>query len=465
MPKIRITVARFVILLFFFALLPLTAELSARETTDPATDWQAGVAKVVITPDQPMWLSGYGGRDRPSEGTLHDIWAKALAIEDASGHQAVLITTDLLGFPKALSDRIRDRIDNRYGLSRSQIILNSSHSHTSPVLENALVDIYPLDEVERGKVERYTDWLEDRIVELVGDAIASLQPARLQAENGVTRFAVNRRNNPAATLHQQTELAGPVDHAVPVIKVENAEGELMAVAFGYACHPTVLNFYQWSGDYPGFAQLELEKRYPGVTALFFQGAGADQNPLPRRSVALAEQYGRELAAAVDRVLKDEMRELPGRLSTIYSEVELKLTSPPEMDELAEMAESSSGSRQRWAQRLLEKRERDESFLSSYPYPVQIWQVGNQPIITLGGELVVDYAIQLKRIFGQDTFVMGYSNDVMSYIPSARVLMEGGYEGASSQIVYGLPSTWATDIEISILNEIVRLAGKAGVSAP
>src|SRR5690606_39897908 len=65
----------------------------------------------------------------------------------------------------------------------------------------------------------------------------------------------------------------------------------------------------WSGDYVGFAQIALEKAYPGTTALFFQGAGGDQNPLPRRTVALAEQYGNTLAAAVERVVKEEMRPL------------------------------------------------------------------------------------------------------------------------------------------------------------
>ena len=105
-------------------------------------------------------------------------------------------------------------------------------------------------------------------------------------------------------------------------------GDLKAVAFGYSCHPTVLNLYKWSGDYAGFAQLELEKAYPGVTALFFQSAGGDQNPLPRRTIPLAQQYGRELAAAVERVLDEDMRPLSARLATAYSEVDLAFAKAP-----------------------------------------------------------------------------------------------------------------------------------------
>lgn len=232
-----------------------------------------------------------------------------------------------------MSDRIRDRIEVKFGLSRAQILLNSSHTHTGPALYGS--------PPYREHVKEYGEKLEDQIVYLVGTAFQKMEPARLYAENGVTRFAVNRRNNPEGRLHELSQLTGPSDHAVPVIKVEDGTGDLMAVVFGYACHPTVLSLYKWSGDYPGFAQIELEKVYPGATALFFQGAGGDQNPLPRRTVPLAEQYGRELAVAVQRVLNEEMRQLEARLSTAYVEVNLQFTNPPTKDELLKIIHESS----------------------------------------------------------------------------------------------------------------------------
>ncbi|WP_317170109.1 hypothetical protein [Rhodocytophaga rosea] len=316
--------------------------------------------------------------------------------------------------------------------------------------------------MQQKKIEQYSSKLADQIVSLVGNALKALKPVQLYAQNGVTRFQVNRRNNNESTLLQQNELKGPNDYAVPVLKVIDEKGKLMAVAFGYACHNTVLNGYQWSGDYAGFAQLQLEKSYPGVTALFFQGAGADQNPLPRRTVALAQQYGKTLAAAVERVLAEDMRKLPPQLATAYSEVELSLTSPPTKEELLKIAETSSDYQKRWATRLVKQIEQGQSFKTSYPYPVQIWQLGDQTLISLGGELVVGYAIELKRIFGPDIFVLGYSNDVMAYIPSSTILKEGGYEGESSQMVYGLPSKWAPTIEASIFGEIMRLAEQVGL---
>lgn len=207
----------------------------------------------------------------------------------------------------------------KFELSRAQIILNSSHTHSGPVLKDALTDIYPLDPHQLKIIGQYSDKLAGQIVAIVGEAFQSMEPVQIYAQNGVTRFQVNRRNNDESTLILQTELKGPNDYAVPVIKVVNEAGDLKAVAFGYACHPAVLDSYKWSGDYPGYAQIELEKSHPGVTALFFQGAGGDQNPMPRLSVALAQQYGRDLASAAERVLAEDMRKLSPQLTTTYSE--------------------------------------------------------------------------------------------------------------------------------------------------
>ncbi len=421
---------------------------------------------MVITPEQSMWMAGYAARDHQSEGNLHDLWAKALAIEDSEGKQALLITTDLLGFPKALSDQIRDQLEYEFKLPRARIILNSTHTHSGPVLKDALYDIYPLDKQQINAIEQYSGKLADQIVALAGEALRSMKAVQIYSQNGVTRFQVNRRNNDASLLSSLTELQGPNDYAVPVIKVVDMQDRLMAVAFGYACHPTVLDGYSWSGDYPGFAQIELEKSHPGTTAMFFMGAGADQNPLPRLTVGLAKQYGKEMAAAVERVLEEDMRELSPQLTASYSEIELPLNPPPSKDELLEMIQDSSAYasyQQRWAENMIERMEKNESFISSYPYPLQVWQMGNQMIVSMGGEVVVEYANRLKRIFGQDLFVMGCSNDVMAYIPSATILEEGGYEGLVSQQVYGLPNTWKPGIESMVIQEIVRLSGKAFVS--
>ena len=445
-----------------FSLIILCCNPSSAQTNTINYSWKAGVSSVKITPSEAMPMAGFASRTHSSEGMLHDIWAKALIIEDSKGKRAVMISSDLLGFPKIMSDPIRDRIKAQYGLGRDQILLNSSHTHSGPVIGDALTDVYLLDNQQVASVINYSKKLEDQIVKLVGDAIKNMEPVELYSQNGVTRFQVNRRNNSANLLTQLTELQGPNDFAVPVLKAVTAKGDLKAIAFGYACHPTVLSGYDWSGDYPGFAQIELEKNHPGTTALFFQSAGADQNPLPRNTVPIAKQYGRELAAAVDRVLEEEMRKLPSNLITSYSELDLPLASSPTEAELTKIINSAGAAYQkRWAQRFLTKIKAGEKLITSYPYPVQVWSIGNLPLVSLGGELLVEYGIKIKQMLGEDTFVYGYSNDVMSYVPSSTVLKEGGYEGEAAHTVYGLPSKWQVGVESRILNEVIRLAEKNG----
>src|SRR5690554_4049984 len=129
--------------------------------------WKAGTAETVITPDKPIWMAGFASRTHPAEGKLHDIWVKALALEDASGKQAVLVTADLLGFPKNISDEIREKLEEKHHLSKAQIILNSSHTHSAPVLRDALSDIYPLNEEQVKEISDYSDWLVEQVVNLV----------------------------------------------------------------------------------------------------------------------------------------------------------------------------------------------------------------------------------------------------------------------------------------------------------
>ena len=455
------------------------ATASVAHAEDPT--WKAGLAKAVITPTEALWMAGYGGRDRPAEGTLHDLWIKVLVLEAADGHRVVVLTSDLLGIPQSIYEHTLQELKGKFDLDPADIMLTSSHTHCGPVLRGALSDIYPLDDGQIRLIDRYTTRLEGQIIDCVARAVADLSPARVSAGQSTADFAVNRRTNrepDVPKLREQDALAGPVDHAVPVLAVHSPAGELRAVVFGYACHNTTLSFYQWCGDYAGFAQIELERRHPGAVAMFYMGCGADQNPLPRRTVELCENYGRQLADAVDAVLRtadagdrsgpaaaqssaSPLESLAPTLKTAYAQVELDLAPEPTREELQKIAAESSDYRGRWAARLLRELEAGQTFRRTYPYPVQVWRIGGRQLwISLGGEVVVDYAFAFKRTYGPDAWVTGYANDVMAYIPSLRVLGEGGYEGASSMMVYGLPAhRWADSIEERVTATVDRLAAQ------
>lgn len=214
---------------------------------------------------------------------------------------------------------------------------------------------------------------------------------------------------------------------------------------------------QWSGDYPGFAQMELEQRHADCVAMFWAGCGADQNPLPRKSVELAQHYGRRLADAVESVfMTSAMTPIAGQLQTAYQEIELPLAELPGKAQLTQDAQSANRFVASRAKMLLQQLE-SKPLRQTYPYPVSIWKIGNDiQFISLGGEVVVDYAIRLKsELQGTKTWVAGYTNDVMAYIPSRRVLREGGYEGGDAMVYYGLPTVWAPEVEADIVQEVRR----------
>lgn len=427
-----------------------------------ADGWQAGAAKVDITPQEGMWMSGYASRDHAAESTLHPLWAKALVLQDAGGNRGVIVTLDLVGIDGQLSATVCEMLAEQHGFTRDQVALCTSHTHTGPVVGGNLAAMYFLNDTQQSMVDAYAAKLPLQISDAVGKALKSLAPAQLTAGIGQATFAVNRRNNNANNvprLREEGKLVGPYDHDVPVLAVRDSAGNLQAVLFGYACHATTLSSYQWSGDYPGFAQIALEAAHPDTVALFWAGCGADQNPLPRRTVELAESYGKRLAAAVDKVLAGDMAPVPAELETSYALIDLPLDTLPTDAELQRQAGSDNRYEASRAKILLEQIAGGTPLSQTYPYPVQVWQFGNELLwITLGGEVVVDYALRLKTELGEGkTWIAGYSNDVMAYIPSRRVLTEGGYEGGGAMVYYGLPTVWAPQVEKLIIDEVHRQA--------
>ncbi len=422
--------------------------------------WKAGVARTDITPTQPLWAAGYATRTNMSEGQATALWVKALALEDTDGNRGVFVTCDLLGIPQSIYQHTCGALKAKWGLRPDQFILAASHTHCAPVLRGALYDIYPFDESAIPGIEKYSADLEAKIVDTVSRALADLGPARLASGQGTSAFAVNRRNNLETNVPALIEagaLTGPVDHSVPVLAVFTPEGDLKVVLFGYACHNTTMNFYKWSGDYAGYAQIALEKSHPGATAMFFMGCGGDQNPLPRREPNLPERYGNMLAAAVEEVLLSHPRMLSPDLRTTLEMLPLDLGPAPTEAELEKLTTNNPAYVERWASRLLKQTKTGKPFVRDYQYPMEAWMLGGrQLLIALGGEPVVDYSLLFKQRFGPQTWVAGYCNDVMNYIPSRRILNEDrpplansiwGYEGARATMVYGLPAfRWADNVE-------------------
>ncbi len=433
-----------------------------------AAGFKAGVATAVITPTEPTWLGGYGSRTEPADGKIHDLNCKVLALQDEAGYAVVLITLDTENVPRAFAEGIaKDLISESktakgIKLTREQIVVSCAHTHCGPGLASADAQIiYPMTPAQYALTERYTAWLQKKSVETALKAIDAFEPAELTYGNGTCGFGVNRRNNKEAETGKPGFVpVGPVDHDVPVLCVRT-DGKLRAVLFGYACHCTTMNFQKWCGDWAGFAKLDVEAKNPGVTALFMTGCGADTNPLPRRKLELCEDYGRQLADSVEKVLGGSLHPIHGSIKASITHVDLPFESIPSRTELEANTTTKPATRARWAKYLLKELDRDGKLPTSYSYGVQAIHLGDGPLmVVLSGEVVVDYSLRLKRELGREhTWVFAYCNDVCAYMPSERVLKEGGYEGRDSMVIYGHPSAWAAGLEAKIVGAVRRVAGE------
>jgi hypothetical protein len=420
------------------------------------TGMQAGVGRAVITPDtQPVWLAGYAARTTPATGMLHHVWAKALAIEDGDGKRAVIITADVLGLTRELTTIICAQLAAKHGLTRQQIFFNASHTHSGPVVWPSLSVCCAFTPQDQQHVVTQNRMLAERMVMAVDHAVATLAPAELSFGYGTAGFAINRRKRDIA----------PVDHTVPVLRVSAPDGTVRAILFNYACHGTTLqgNNLLINGDYAGFAMLELERAYPGATALFVQGCAGDQGPEPRGTVAHAAAYGKTLAEAVERVLAQEMKSVAGALRTAFTETRLSFR-PVGLDVFRAELTGSNPFRQRRAERVLYAFNAG-SPMTDIPYPVQALRMGETTVfIFLSGEIVVDYARRIRRDYPHpDLLVAGYCNEVQSYIPSLRVLREGGYEADDSMIYYGLPGPFTDAVEASVLDAVATVCRQLGLT--
>ena len=456
------------ILLFaFYGVLGGINGLPCAQADQRPADWMAGVASTVITPDKPMWMAGYAARNKPSEGKVHDLHAKVLALEDAQGTRLVIVTVDLIGIPRPTRDWLEKYVTARYGVPRDALLLNASHTHCGPGIRETRYSIYGntlygLSAEQIQQSNQYVEDLQEKLLKLIGRALDNSAPAKLSYTHARAGFAMNRRQKTDSGYRISPNPDGPVDHDVPVLRVDDPNGTLRAVMFGYACHCTTLSFYQFCGDYAGFAQQYIEEAHPEVTTFFIAGCGADQNPYPRRTLDLCMQHGRALANGVETALEARARPIHGSIGAALATVTLDFAEPPSREQLEERAKSDNKYDRRHAEVLLRQIEQNGSIRKTYPYLVQVVRLGDDlTLVAMAGEVVVDYSLRLKKeLPGKAVWVAGYSNDVFGYVPSVRVLREGGYEAGDAMRYTELPGPFAPSIEERIVSKIRELTWKA-----
>jgi hypothetical protein len=438
--------------------------LGALGAAEPTGGWKAGVARVDTTPTAPVRMAGYASRTSPSRGVAHPLVAKALALSDARDTKVVIVTCDIIAFRRPFTRRVADRVQAKHGLPRENLVLFASHNHAGPAPAE------PPDRNTSGRPPReglennvaYTRTLEDKLVDLIGEALGKMEPVSLSYGIGRAHFALNRREPTPRGIRLGKNPAGPVDESVPILRVRKADGQPLAIVFGYACHNTTLrpDMMKIAADFAGYAQDRIEADFPGAVAMFITGCAGDADPHPFGTLAMAKDHGEELAQAVKFVLDHPawLTDLAGQLRTAFTETTIRFGGPTDRASYEKLRDDPNQGRRRHAQRMIEAIDQGRPIRAEYPYyAVQAFALGDRlTLLALSGEVVVDYANRLQRELGGEgkaLWVAAYANDVVGYIPSVRVLKEGGYE--AGEAFYG--STWPAPLAEDIESIVVKAA--------
>jgi neutral ceramidase len=430
---------------------------------------QIGIAVRDITPELPIRLAGYAARKRPADKLDGRLTVEALALKNISGERFVLVALDNCEVSHAFMQPVLQQLADKLHLARGEVAVVSSHTHSAPVLDQVLTDMSQPTPEDSQRIAQYSRSLQSNLIEVVEAALADCQPATLDEGTGRATFAMNRRIYQGDNVVFGDNPDGPVDWHVPVLRIKGTNGAVRAILFGYACHGTSVrngdDWYTVSGDYMAYARQQLEAHQPGAVAMYVTGMGADSDPSPRGTLLDARRHGLELAGAVMGVLDRPMRPVRGPFKLAYDEVELPFVDPPGRERLEQDAQSKDVNVKMRAEDYLKRLNAGQPLPQSVKLPIAVVRLGDDlTFVLMGGEMVVDYGRRIKRLLASDhPWTIGYAYEVPCYIPSARLIKEGGYEADSSLIYYGFYGPFRGEIETRLVNKIEALAALVRLS--
>lgn len=455
------------LILTFFGLLysSITVARDAHATPPHTKIVQVGLAKMDITPYGPIRLSGYlrfGARVNESEGVYHPLWAKAIAFGTDDQGPTIIMTVDLAGIQLHMVRAIAHNIAKKRRFNPDNLVINASHTHSGPDMGNShnmyFEPLLPADQLSR--IALYLDSLQIKLELLALQALDNRAPAQLAWAQGTVDFALNRRviKEDKWVGHGKVP-DGPVDHDLPLLTVKDQQGKLKAIFTTYACHGTTLldEMNKTHGDWIGEAQLAIERRHPGVMAMVAQGCGGDADPAERGTLEAVQKHGIAIATEVDRLLAGSFTELKEPPSVRAKIIQLPFDHVPDTREFVDMLKDGAAKAHN-AEVFLERIVRGIPIDSSMPYPVVCLTFGTDlAMIFLGGEVVAEYALRIKGELGkQRLWINGYTNDVKAYIPSRRIIPQGGYEVEGNMYYYDHPFRFAESIEDIIIDAVYEM---------
>jgi neutral ceramidase len=420
---------------------------------------RAGYQTVDITPPAGVDLTGFIARKGPCAGTLDPLEARALVFEDARGHQAALVTCDLIGLGRHLVARVRRRVAEATGIPATAQLFNCSHTHAGP--ETGVLTTIGLPD------PRYLALLEERLVSVVTAAARELLPVRVAVAAGDAPegLVINR-------VFRRVDRPEAYDRQITVVRLDREDGSderPLATLVAFACHAVALGSEEQhaSADYVGTLRRALEDAGTGPV-LYVNGCGGDVNPasMDRRGREASEALGLGLAEAALPLWREARPDGVTAGDQVTAAQEW-VTLPYQAVRTAEEAAAIlAAGRERLVTAVPGSPSYRGTRVTEVEYPlrllrlhygnetvplaeaeVQALRIGSFAVVGLPGEIFSSIGRQIKQASpfpSPYTLVAGWTNDNVGYIPDRAAYPLGGYEVDSASRYYGHPAGWAPE---------------------
>jgi len=429
---------------------------------------KAGFAAAKITPPPGTTMMGFGGRDmaRGCDSIHDDIYARALFVEHA-GHQALIVGFDLCFLGRADADRLKGAIGRRIDLAPSRILLNASHSHTGPSVGTWYSAGYlPPDRL-------YLDELQRATVRAACGARRALRDVTLWAGLARTALPMNRRRKDAeGRVENRPNPGGTVYDRLPLCLFKDPAGKPVCLLFSVSAHPSMMGGFAISAEYPGAAMRLLDKHLGAPASLFLQGVGGDAKPSVIGKGAdrwqagtweAMQQAGGMVAGEVIAALGGKLVQVAPEIRAASVETHWPLEPAPRRAHFEEIVSSTKpADRKRsvrclWAARQLALLDRGVKLPASATITAHGLKLGEGlRLFALEGEPVADWGFLIEKFYARGvTFPLGYTNGEGLYLPTSKMLDEGGYE-VVSYWEYGYPARLAKGMEDVALKALADL---------
>jgi len=399
--------------------------------------------KEKITPDIPVALVGFSFRNHKGEGIHDDTYASVVVMQ--ANEPVIIIALDVCFGDLNFANGIKEAIREKYGLSQDKVIINYSHTHSAVAImgegaERASVQGNDEDYAEKIK---YYIMVKSKIMGMLEKGFANLTEGDIYICKGESTFGVSRRYpSDEGILWKPYFNEDFMDKDLFLLKFVDSDGRIRGLIYNYACHPTAMgsNNYLVSADFPGVVRRVLEEENPGMSVVFLQGCGADIKPYISAEDGRfkgctfdeLEQAGRRLANEITQYIsRPEWRRINAAFRTGFSEVKLYtevwdkakwqtvLDDPKEPDY-----------RKKSIEKLLidMKENRVKNYL---PFYMSFLKLDEKTcFICMENEVVTDIGKEIKNLFDEDVITLAYSNSRSCYIPTKKIIQDGGYEGES-----------------------------------